>query len=272
MSVARPRAKLEKINVTKSYAALASVIREKILDGDLAPGTALADERTLVEETGLSRGSVREALRVLEAEGLVATSLGRYGASVVQSGTSDAFRRTVDVFIRHKRIPFSTLLETRQMLEPALAMLAAKHRTPEDIAMLVKATEALESAAELDALQFAQCNVDWHLAVAEASHNELLIAFMHAIASAFRNASTLESHGSEEIFDSMIRAHRGILKAIVDGDHAAAQRRMLRHLGAYEETLGHVAPQTVETDEQAKSAQAAPRAARAPRVSRVPRT
>lgn len=236
------------IKLPSRYDALADILRSKILDGELAVGDVLPGERNLVEQTGLSRGSVREALRVLEAEGLVKTKLGRNGGAVVQPQSEAAISRLVDLFIRGRRIRFKALLETRQAIEPMLAMLAAKHRTEEELANILARTEELENASGNPEADLAKSNIDWHLSVAAASHNELLTAFMNSTAQACVRASVIESYGSEELWNGMIKAHRRIMEAIRDGDEEGAYRRMARHLSAYSGTLGQHAPTEIELD------------------------
>lgn len=242
------RPKLDRINVPNRYGVLADMLRQKIYTGEFSNGTALPGERELVQQTGLSRGSVREALRILEAEGLVHTKPGRYGGTIVQHGAESAIGRLVDLFIQGRKIKFETLLQTRQAIEPALAELAARNRMEEDLIHLASATEALETAYLEQKHEMARLNVDWHLAVAAASHNELLSAFMNSIANACLRATVLEHHGSDQTRLSMMRAHRRVYDAIERQDPAAAHRRMARHLSAYSGELGDVAPREVELD------------------------
>lgn len=242
----RPR--IDRISVPNRYGVLADQLRKRIYAGEFSNGTLLPGERELVEQTGLSRGSVREALRLLEAEGLVQTKPGRYGGTIVRHGAESAIGRLVDLFIQGRRIRFEKLLQTRQAIEPMLAELAARHRTPDDLKDLAEATEALELAYREQRREIAKLNVDWHLAVASASHNELLCAFMNSIANACLRATALEQHGSDEIVLSMMRAHRRIYDAIDRQDAAAASRRMARHLSAYSGELGDVAPREVELE------------------------
>ncbi|MEW5421611.1 FadR/GntR family transcriptional regulator [Amorphus sp. 3PC139-8] len=246
--MAPSRPKLDRIKVPNRYDVLADVLREKIFSGEYANGTVLPGERELVEQTGLSRGSVREALRVLEAEGLVQTRPGRYGGTIVHQGAERAIGRLVDLFIKGRRIKFETLLQTRQAIEPTLAELAALNRTETDLSTLQEATLALEQAHTDAEGDMASLNVSWHLAVAAASHNELLTAFMNSIASACLRASALEDYGSDELRKDLIRAHRRIFEAIEAQDAAAAHRRMARHLNAYSGELGEVAPREIELE------------------------
>lgn len=227
----------------KNYEVLAQELRSRIMSGEFPEGTQLPGERELVLQTGRSRSSVREALRVLESEGLLSKkTVGRYGGSVVQRTPDHTIRRQLDLFIRGRSISFEDLLHTRQAIEPMLAQLAAANRTEEDLAEIRRRTIALEMAFPDRRHLITLLNLDWHIAVAAASHNELLNALMTGISGALKHASAIEDYGTDETCLGVIRAHRKILEAIERGDPAAARRRMERHLGAYEKELAEFSP------------------------------
>ena len=223
--------KLAPIVVPKTSDVLATELRKRILAGALAPGALLPAERDLVAQTGLSRGSVREALRILEAEGLVSTRPGRLGGSVARQPGDESLAKYVSLFVHGRGITLLSLLQTREAVEPSLAALAAQNRTNEELKELVAATERVEKAYA-DTPLYLRENVAWHCAIATASHNELLRAFMVAISSMVYKASAIENFATEEVRTVVLKAHRRILDAIVAKDANAAERRMARHLAA----------------------------------------
>lgn len=227
---------LKSIRVPKSSDVLADELRKKILGKDFGPGVALPAERELVSQTGLSRGSVREALRILEAEGLVSTRPGRQGGSFARKPSDDSLARYVSTFVHGRGISFATLLQTREAIEPSLAFLAAVNRTDAELLRLVTVTERVEGAID-DTETFLAENVLWHCALAEASHNELLTAFMVSISNMVYQVSAVENFATEEVCSLVLKAHRRILNAIVAGDGEAARRRMARHLSAVTERM-----------------------------------
>jgi DNA-binding FadR family transcriptional regulator len=228
--------KLAPIHVPKSSDVLADQLRRQILGGMLAAGAALPAERDLVAQTGLSRGSVREALRILEAEGLVSTRPGRLGGSVARRPGDESLAKYIHLFVHGRGISLKALLQTREAIEPSLARLAALNRSDEALAALVQATERVENAYADVPLYLAE-NVKWHCAIATASRNELLRAFMVAISSTIYKASAIENFATEDVRRVVIKAHRRILDAIAAGDGAAAERRMARHLAALREQM-----------------------------------
>lgn len=223
--------KLAPIVVPKTSDVLAGELRRKILGGALAPGAALPAERDLVSQTGLSRGSVREALRILEAEGLVTTRPGRLGGSVARMPGDDSLAKYIGLFVHGRGISLLSLLQTREAVEPSLAALAARNRTAEELAELAAITERVEAALH-DAPRYLAENVNWHCAIAAASHNELLRALIVGLSSLIYKASAIEDFATEEVRRVVIRAHRRIFEAIEAKDAETAHRRMARHLAA----------------------------------------
>ena len=222
------------VNVPKAADVLAGILREKILGGDLNEGMSLPNERDLGSQAGLSRASVREALRILEGEGLIATRIGRNGGSAVVRPSSAAIERSVGIFIRGQRIRFEAVLETRAAIEPPSARFAALHRSDADLDEIEKAHLKLQQASQAeDVPGYVRANLDWHVQVVRASHNELLMAFISAVSQSVYLATDLEGFNSVTVRNAVIRAHRRVMDAIRARDGDAAARRMDRHVAAY---------------------------------------
>jgi DNA-binding FadR family transcriptional regulator len=233
-------ARVGTIDVPKSCDVLADRLRERILAGVFAPGDPLPAERDLVAETGLSRGSVREALRILEAEGLVHTRPGRYGGSIVCQPTERLLARQVDSFARGRGVTDRAVIEARETLEPMLAQLAAEHRTDDDLRALDAIGARLQAAVDGDAAGFLAANVEWHAAIAAACGNALLRAFLMSIAGMIRDTTRDEHVDSREVRLAVVHAHRRVVDAIRARDGEAARRRMQRHVKAYSARIDEV--------------------------------
>jgi GntR family transcriptional repressor for pyruvate dehydrogenase complex len=232
---------------SKASDILADSLRERILGGEFAEDTPLPPERELVVQTGMSRTTVREALRILEVQGLVRIKTGRSGGAYVQKPGQESVASSVGLLIRGREIRMDSLLETRESIEPHTARLAAKYRTEEDLVRLEAANEAIAAGGSLPS--FLQANVDWHIAVATASHNELLTGFMLALSRAIYASTDNKGFIDEEVRATTVRAHRTITAAIRDRDPEAAQRRMGRHVHAYAEAVLEVEERTaIEVD------------------------
>lgn len=221
-----------RVVVPRAADVLAAQLRASLLDGSIATGQHLPPERTLVEQTGLGRASVREALRMLEAQGLVDRKLGRSGGWIARQPDHLAVSRSIEVLIRGQQMSFDVLLETREAIEPACASLAARHRTESDLRALDIQTKRVRSAAA-DVPVYLRENVRWHLAVAEASHNDVLIASMSALSEAILAGTDIKDFNAKRIRAAALRAHDRVVAAIRDGDEDAAFARMRAHVHAF---------------------------------------
>jgi GntR family transcriptional repressor for pyruvate dehydrogenase complex len=233
---ARSAIQLSPMKVPKASDVLANELRERILTGEFAEGTGLPAERDLVTQTRMSRTTVREALRILEVQGLIRIKAGRTGGAFVQQPGEEAMASTVNLLIRGRQIRLAALLETREAIEPFCAQLAATHRTDEELEILEAANRAIADDSG-DLAQFLQANVDWHVAVARASHNELLSGLMAALSRAIYAATEDDKFVDIEVRHTTIRAHETITAAIRNGDADAAVRRMKRHVHSYAEEV-----------------------------------
>lgn len=223
---------LKPVDVPKASDVLARELRERILSGELVEGMALPAERELVKQTQMSRATVREALRILEVQNLVRVRAGRAGGAFIQKPTTKSMASSVSMLIRGRQIKLADLMETREALEPFCAELAARKRTDEDLAVLDSANaDIADPDADLSA--FLQANLDWHVGVAVASHNELLIGFMTALSQAIYAGTENAAFVDDTVRTVTARAHRSITTAIRNRDADTAARRMRRHVHSY---------------------------------------
>jgi DNA-binding FadR family transcriptional regulator len=233
---ARAGIKLNPVEVPKASDVLAGELRERILAGELVEGESLPPERELVKQTQMSRATVREALRILEVQNLVRVKAGRAGGTFVQRPTTKSMASSVTMLIRGRRIKLVDLMETREALEPFCAELAARNRNADDLAELDRANDALADP-DTDLEHFLQANLDWHVGVALASHNELLTGFMMALSQSIYAGTRDEAFVSAEVRAETAKAHRGITASIRNRDAEAASRRMRRHVHSYADAM-----------------------------------
>ena len=179
---------------------------------------------------------------ILEVQGLVQIRTGRSGGAFVQRPGQESIASSVSLLIRGRRIRMAALLETRESIEPSCAQLAAKYRTDADLDALERANDAIQTDGTL--ADFLTANIDWHIAVAVASHNELLTGFMLALSRAIYASTDNQGFIDSEVRATTIRAHRTITEAIRARDPEAAVRRMERHVHAYAEAVLQVEDRT----------------------------
>jgi DNA-binding FadR family transcriptional regulator len=218
--------------LTKAPGLLADRLRELILAGKFNIGEMLPTERDLVIDSGLSRGSVREALKILETEGLIEIRTGRSGGAMVTTPKRDSLARSVEVFVRANSITLADMLDCRVAAEPTLARLAAQRRTSEELAELRELHKQFAASTD-DLPRYRRINFEWHLAIARASRNEPLIALMEAISKPVLDATGFEKFTTPKTRNDAVKAHAAIIEAIAAQDADAAETAMQNHLLSY---------------------------------------
>jgi GntR family transcriptional repressor for pyruvate dehydrogenase complex len=213
----------------KAAEVLADELRSQILRGGKPPGTLLTTEAELIEEHGFSRGTVREALRLLEVEGLIAIRRGpRGGVSVARPDLSQV-SRTLSLLFTVDETPLADFFEFRKLIEPYACRLAATTANEEARRRLV----AFAEAAPDDDPERA---TDFHRELAECAGNEILRVILVALHNVLDRHVRLEAI-DEQVVPTVAEVHRRIARAIMDGQPDAAERRMRRHLEAFEQLL-----------------------------------
>ncbi len=188
-------------------------IRSLIVSGDLPPGSRLA-QGALADRLGISRGSVREALRRLAGDGLVEVEVNR-GFFVAESRLDD---------VRHR-------LEARLVLEPEIARLAADRRTYEDLAALRTAIEQEEAAGSSDEVHDA--SRAFHMALAAATGNQEFTRLLESLWIADVGRRLLAQRRRTEAWqDKDVDEHRAVATAVAAGNGARAAALMRAHVGA----------------------------------------
>jgi GntR family transcriptional repressor for pyruvate dehydrogenase complex len=201
-----------------------------LVGGELKPGDRLGSESDLIRRFGFSRAVVREALRVLESEGVVTVKPGPHGGIFCGSPGVTQIARSIDLYGALHDITPEDLAEARLELEVVVARLAAVRRTEGDLETLDRLNvEWMEGIARYDRDGAAQVNVDFHMAMTEAAHNPVFLAMMDAL-EGLLYSTALEPKYPVRQLDYVVNAHEYVLRPIRarDADEAAVQMR--RHL------------------------------------------
>jgi GntR family transcriptional regulator, transcriptional repressor for pyruvate dehydrogenase complex len=172
------------IQTSRLYEQIVQQIEDSILKGLLKPGDQLPSERELALQFGVSRTAVREAVKTLREKGLVEAFSGR--GTFVTDGTSQATRQSLDRMIRIGQAEsFMNLVEVREILEPHIAAMAAVRASEQDFAAMSEAIQAMDkSNSEPEA--FIEADLDFHLALAEAAGNPLILSLIDSIVGVLR--------------------------------------------------------------------------------------
>jgi GntR family transcriptional regulator, transcriptional repressor for pyruvate dehydrogenase complex len=217
------------VRVARAYEQLAALLRERITSGDLRVGERLPSESSLAEQAGVSRSTVREALRTLQEAGLIERASPR--VMVVASRTDDPVFRELRHALRRRNVTFHHLHEALVTLEPELARFAAMRADAADIASLRDAIAAQER--HLDHFkEWSRLDVEFHLAIAEVSANPALIIAREPITQLL--LPTLHRFmDSRSMTEHATRYHRRIVGEIEAGDPDTAASVTRRHINDF---------------------------------------
>ena len=215
------------IRTSRLYEQIVQQIEQSILKGTLKPGDQLPAERELAEQFGVSRTAVREAIKALREKGLVEAYSGR--GTFITNGTSQAIRQSLDLMMRIGQAEGSThLAEVREILEPEIAALAAARAEEQHLSTLREAVAVMD-AAKQDAEGFIEADLDFHLSLAEAAANPLILSLIDSIVGLLREQRLrifLVEGGPER----GQYHHKRILKAVENRDPDRARECMRAHL------------------------------------------
>ncbi|PAU73908.1 GntR family transcriptional regulator [Halomonas salipaludis] len=243
---------------------IADVITERleamILEGSLKPGHRLPPERELAERFGVSRPSLREAIQKLAARGLLSSRQG--GGTFVSESLNSRFNDPLlETLSRHSEFNLD-LLEFRDAMEGISAYYAALRSTPADKALLVQRYEELDASfmGRNPGLE-AKADAAFHLAIAEAAHNVMLL---HTIRSTFHLLEKSIVDSLAHLFQrpdartTLMEQHRALLDAILEGRAEDARARAHEHLVFVEEGLLEMERAETRAQRALRRAQAMP--------------
>jgi GntR family transcriptional repressor for pyruvate dehydrogenase complex len=215
------------VRSSRLYEQIVQQVEESIREGTLKPGDQLPPERELAQQFGVSRTAVREAVKALREKGFVEAYPGR--GTFITDGTSHAIRQSLDRMIKIGQPEGSTFLaEVREILEPEIAALAATRAEEEDLASMREAVAVMDNAKR-DSDAFIEADLDFHLALAEAAANPIILSLIDSIVGLLREQRLriFQIEGGPERGQYH---HKRILEAVERHDAVAAREAMKAHL------------------------------------------
>ncbi len=215
------------VRTSRLYEQIVQQIEESVLNGSLKPGDQLPAERDLAQRLGVSRTAVREAVKTLREKGLVEAYSGR--GTFVTDGTSQAARQSFDLMVKIGQQEGSPhLAELRLILEPGIAALAAERVKEEDLTALREAVAVMDRAQKQPEA-YIEADLDFHLALAEAVANPLILSLIDSIVGLLREQRikifNVEGGPQRGQFH-----HKRILEAMERRDPETARSAMRAHL------------------------------------------
>lgn len=220
------------IQPSRLYQQIVQQIEESVQKGVLKQGDQLPAERELAQQFGVSRTAVREAIKTLHEKGLVEALSGR--GTFITNGTSHSMRQSLDRILKSGEASGTAwLMEFREILEPEIAALAAARAGEQDITAMREAVRVMD-AAHGNPEAFIEADLDFHLALAEAAANPLILSLIDSIVALLREQrmQIFYIDGGPARGQSH---HKRILNAVERGDAQGAREAMRHHLGQVRE-------------------------------------
>ena len=215
------------IRTSRLYEQIVQQIEDSILKGTLKAGDQLPSERDLALKFGVSRTAVREAVKALHEKGLVEAYSGR--GTFITNGTSQAVTQSINLMMKFDQAEGSeNLAQVRQILEPEIAALAATRIQEPQLALMREAFSTMNSALK-DPDAYIEADLDFHLALAEAAENPLILSLLDSIVGLLRE-QRLKIFFHESGPERGQYHHARILEAIEKRDPDASRAAMRDHL------------------------------------------
>jgi DNA-binding FadR family transcriptional regulator len=213
---------------------VAANLRRQIVLGELKEGDQLPPESVLMEQFGVSRPTLREAFRILEAEGAITVRRGVRGGARVQVPDIDVAARHVGLVLQYRGALLSDVYDVRTVLEPAAARMAARRRTSADLARLQEVVDRHRESVDDPGASFA-ADEEFHRLIVELSGNETLQVLAGMVSNIIREGdrSYADSHDwahEQELAKVAIRAHGRLLELIRKRSGEEAEEFWRKHL------------------------------------------
>lgn len=234
-------------------------IEEEIQSGRLRPGDKLPAERELAETFGVSRASVREALRVLERFGVLAARVGNgpHSGSTISSSAGIGMTNALRLHTAVMQTPTRDIVDVRVQLEMHAVRRACGSASTDDLTRIHLSLEAMVAARTPE--EFHSHDTEFHVALARASGNELLPVMMESLRGAMQRdmlAGYARQGDWEPLRSDLLAQHRAILEAVESGDEDEAAELVKRHIRHFyrqtlaEGTAGSTPPESPSTSDR----------------------
>lgn len=217
-----------RVRALRTFEVIGDQIRDQVRSGALKPGDKLPPERTLAEQFGASRNAVREALRSLEHAGLIELHKGAHGGAFITDGDPAMVAQSIQDLLHLGSMTLGDVTEARLLIESAIVEAAVAKATAADLDRLranIDAVEARTRDGDLDAK--AELNIQFHIQLAEATGNPVLILIMRTLMDVLR---TVHRPIAVEDTADIIQSRRRFLKHMAARDADAAATEMSEHL------------------------------------------
>ena len=215
------------------------------------PGDLLVPERTMVEKYGAGRGTVREALRLLEVQGVISLKPGPHGGPVLRTPDGSHLASTFVLLMQLQGAPYRTIVEVRSALEPMISSLAAQRISEQSLDDLNESVDRMHRHID-EQEPFFEANRQFHEIIARASGNALFTYMVDSLLGIMDGTALGVAYPSVHRA-AIVRSHEEIFEALKSRDAAASEARMREHIEAYERyaerKFPHVLDATIPWDQ-----------------------
>jgi DNA-binding FadR family transcriptional regulator len=222
----------QQIRMPKTGEVVAERLRRQIARGELTIGQRLPPEDELTAVFGIARTTLREALRILESQGLLEIRRGRTGGPVVTMPKIDSLAEGLAVTLQLQGTTAGDLDVARQLIEPRLAARLAESHTPEDLVALQRAADRAAQAADaFDRVAFGTAARAMHETLMERAGNNTLVTIsrlLHALVTQYYVTSAARS--DQERLQRAVRSYRKLVRLIDAGDADAAEEHWRKQM------------------------------------------
>lgn len=229
-------ARFRPVRHVRAYERIVEQVEQAIADGDLKPGERLPSERDLVTQFSVSRSTVREALRVLESQGVIRSHPGDPRGAEVLRVSGLALAKQMHLLARFDELSLADLVSFRMILDGSANQLAARLHTPEQLSDMQFALEGMRDAVDLGYVAFSEADVAFHEAVSRASRNSLIQVCNHVTRDTVLSLISDKIAGSRNrkaLMRESVKHHEEVLAAVAVGDGRRAASVARRNLFDY---------------------------------------
>lgn len=223
----------------KTSERIAAALVADIVAQRLKPGDRLSNEAAMVERFHVGRGSLREALRILEVQGLINLRSGPGGGPVVVAVHPTDVARTFSLYLHLAGATIRELTEARMFLEPMTARLAAETQNPDDMKRLREAVE-YEASIPIGDPRFVFAGNNFHYVLATMTGNRVLDLLATALKELYTTRVVQGGLVNDLDQEDLRNEHRGMAEAILRGHASAAARLARQHTEHYMAKIGHI--------------------------------
>jgi len=237
-----PDTKNERATNREKPQLIADELRALIVNGRLSEGDSLGREPDLVERFGVSRPSLREALRILEAEGLISVVRGALGGVVVHEPNGRMTARTAALVLQSRNVPLADVDDARRLLEPMAAATIARSARRKSAAKELAALIDQQEAVLDDPVAFGTANARFHERIVELAGNQTLSTVAEMLNEIVSRAVTAMAETAPQEQSSRtlrrgIRSQRRLVELIGEGDAVAAEEHWRDHMAVVGKVL-----------------------------------